>query len=289
MSTLSISAQRSGGDAAASPATPAASAALRSGTQAVERALSLLMQIAIAGSEGQRLSDLAARAGLDASTTHRLVASLGRFGFVEQDPRSRHYFLGLEFFSVAAAAAARIDRNDAVKASLTRMHQATGATALYQMRSGHDLVCIDIVPGRSALSGAELGMRRPIGLGAAGIAVLAAMPDQDGEDLVVANIRRIAKDPEQAIIQIRNALLAARRLGYAHEAPGDSAASHLAMAIVRPDGQPVGALSIVTGHAASRSPSETADRLFTEAQLLERSLFAIANDTADLADCKRRA
>ncbi|MFJ8045671.1 IclR family transcriptional regulator [Kitasatospora sp. NPDC096147] len=63
------------------------------GTQAVERAMSLLLCFSDEESE-LRISELCARTGLGQSTVSRMVASLDRLGFVLQDSRTGLYRLG---------------------------------------------------------------------------------------------------------------------------------------------------------------------------------------------------
>ncbi|MFC9328818.1 IclR family transcriptional regulator [Kitasatospora sp. NPDC057015] len=63
------------------------------GTQAVERAMSLLLCFSDEDSE-LRISELCARTGLGQSTVSRMVASLDRLGFVLQDARTGLYRLG---------------------------------------------------------------------------------------------------------------------------------------------------------------------------------------------------
>ena len=170
----------------------------RTGTQAVERALALLLHIASDDGAGQRLTDLSARTNLDAATVRRLLSSMARHGFVEQDQRNRRYFLGLEFFTIAAAASNRLDLASTTHQALYHLASETGATAAFCLCSGADLVCVDVArpPLESGDALLDMGSRRPIGAGAFGIAVLAALPDREGEDLILRNIPRMSRASE---------------------------------------------------------------------------------------------
>ena len=212
----------------------------------MERALALLLQIASDGGEGQRLTDLSAQTRLDASTVRRLLSSLARHGFVEQDARNRRYFLGLEFFTVAAAASNRLDLASTTHQTLGRLAAETGATAAFCLCSGEDLVCVDVArpSGDTGCTSLDMGSRCPIGAGAFGVAVLAALPDQEGEDLVIRNVRRMSRTPELAVRGIRQALLATRRHGYACERDLDTGIMPVAVAIINRDGRPEGALGL---------------------------------------------
>ena len=77
------------------------------GVQAVRRAGALLRALARAPASGTRLKDLAEATGFDRATVLRLLRTLCEDGLVEQDPTSRFYHLGLDFFRLAAVAANR--------------------------------------------------------------------------------------------------------------------------------------------------------------------------------------
>lgn len=216
-----------------------------SGAQSVERALTLLMQIARDDVGGSRLIDLAARSGLDPSTAHRLLSSLIRYGFVEKDASARRYFLGLEFFTAAAAASNRLGVADTVRDALLNLRDETGGTTMFLMRSGGDLVCVDLQFGahETSVNPLDLGSRWPIGAGAAGVAVLAALPDAEAEDIAVRNARRFAGDPEEAVKSIRRGLIDARQRGYSIEKEGAGLVT-FAQAVIGPTGRPDGALAL---------------------------------------------
>ena len=114
------------------------------GAQTVDRALGLLRLIAAGPAEGLRLSDMAAQAGLDPATAHRLMTSLVRNGFADQAAATRRYTLGLKVYSLAAAASNRHDPVAVARAALLRLSGATGDTATLCLRSGLDLVCVDV-------------------------------------------------------------------------------------------------------------------------------------------------
>ena len=70
--------------------------------QSVERALSVL-RVFTAGRPELRVSDVAAAAGLSLSTASRLLATLETAGFVDRDPVSGLYRLGLDMVSLGGA------------------------------------------------------------------------------------------------------------------------------------------------------------------------------------------
>jgi DNA-binding IclR family transcriptional regulator len=77
-------------------------AAEASSNQSVERALSVLRALA-AGRSELRVSDVAKATGLGLSTASRLLATLEAAGFVDRDPVSGLYRLGLDMVSLGGA------------------------------------------------------------------------------------------------------------------------------------------------------------------------------------------
>lgn len=218
----------------------------RSGTQAVDRALTLLHHLASGTGAGQPLGTLARRSGLDAATARRLLRALISHGFVEQDDRNRKYYLGLNFFTLAAAASNRLDLAEHVRASLFRLQRRTGRIAVYRLMSGADLVCVDSVQpsGAGNVGTGQIGTRLPVGADAFGIAVLAALPELEAEDLVIRNIRRFSHAPEETVRMLRTAILATRRKGYTLFDGGRAGTASLSVALVNRDGRPQGAIGL---------------------------------------------
>ena len=79
------------------------------GTQSIERALTLLREIAAHNRGGSRLLDLATRTGLQRPTVHRMLKCLAAENMVQQDPDTHRYFLGLD------GVRARADRRAALQ------------------------------------------------------------------------------------------------------------------------------------------------------------------------------
>src|SRR6185437_10408603 len=65
--------------------------------QSVDRALAIIEALA-QGQHGLPLMELSARAGLNISTCHHLLATLQRRGYVVQDKDSKEYSLGNKIF-----------------------------------------------------------------------------------------------------------------------------------------------------------------------------------------------
>src|ERR1044071_10435578 len=123
--------------------TAADEASRLSGTQSIERALTLIREIAAHNRTGSRLLDLASRTGLQRPTVHRMLKCLTLENMVLQDPQSHRYFLGPMVFELGLTAAPRFDLREVCQPSMRRIAEETGDTVFLTQRSGFDAVCVD--------------------------------------------------------------------------------------------------------------------------------------------------
>lgn len=103
------------------------SAAGASSVQALNRALALLR--GVASTDGQTLSEIAARQGLAVSSAHRLLSALAAHGFVEADAEDQSWSIGVEAFRVGQAFSRRHKAMQAARPTMRRLMEATGETA----------------------------------------------------------------------------------------------------------------------------------------------------------------
>jgi DNA-binding IclR family transcriptional regulator len=227
--------------------TAASGRRLTSGAQAVDRALGLLRLVASAPAEGLRLSDLAEASTLDRATTHRLLSSLVANELVDQDAVTRRYTLGMDFFTLAAAASNRYDVAEVARESLEALSAQTGDTTTLCMRSGLNLVCLDVEMGDFPIKALpmDIGSRRPLGAGASGVAMLAALPDFELEQTLHKVASRLAEAPGQATSAVLEAVASCRTAGYAL-APDEPQGRIMGLAVTLTNrlGRPQGTLSI---------------------------------------------
>lgn len=187
-------------------------------TQTLERAIGLLRILAAAGPEGRRLVDLQRETSLTKPTVHRILDSLKSEDFVEQVEDSRRYRLGKELAVLGWSAGRTVyDLKELASEEMAAVAAKTGDTSFLAIRSGHEAVCIDRQTGSYPVKAftVEVGTRRPLGIGATGVALLAAL-DPEQAELVNDAIRdQLANFPNASARQIREAVAEARRNGYA--------------------------------------------------------------------------
>jgi len=222
--------------------------AASSGAQAIDRAATLLLLVGRAGSSGARLSDLVEQCNLSKPTVRRMLLALVRAGLLDQDLQTRRYYLGPEIHVLGTLASARFGIHSISLRPLIRLSQETGDTAFLSVPRDVYSICVHREEGPYPIRVHALhaGDRHPLGVGAGSLALLAALPDKEVEEILAANADVLAdKYPSFAPAVLRSLVRDTRERGYAVN-PGmmlsDSWA--IGVAIRGSDGRPVGALSI---------------------------------------------
>lgn len=179
--------------------------------------MALLRALATAGPRGLPLSRLAAASGLAPSTVHRLLAQLVDEGAARQIEDTRCYALGPVVFELGLAAAQQFDMRAACLPAVRRLALEAGDTVYVVIRSGDEAVCIERHEGPSPIRvlTLQIGSRRPLGLGAGGLAILAALPDEERNALMERVAPRIAGDHGFPVKALRDSMAATRRQGHA--------------------------------------------------------------------------
>lgn len=211
----------------------------------VERAVRIL-RVMSDGSKA-RLTDIADAADLDKATTLRLLEVLVRDGFVARNVQTKQFTLGPELMVLGAAALKRFDPRPLVRPSLMRLAGAFQDSIVLSLPSGAESLCIDVEEGSYPIRANYLtvGSRRPLGVGAGSLALLAWMPDAEREAALEIMSGQLGRYPAITPGLLEERVANARERGYAVlldvvvERMGG-----IAMPILGPDGRPVAAISI---------------------------------------------
>jgi DNA-binding IclR family transcriptional regulator len=162
-----------------------------------------------------RLSDVAVATRLHKATAFRVLTALIQEGFVEQD-EAKGYHLGAAIWTLGMAAARRFDIRQMAARALDRITEASGDTAFLSIRSGLDAICIDRREGSFPIRTLtlEVGSRRPLGVGAGSLALLAFLPAEEVESVIAANANALRRYPGFARAELQRLVAATRAKGY---------------------------------------------------------------------------
>ncbi|MBI3918739.1 MAG: IclR family transcriptional regulator [Betaproteobacteria bacterium] len=164
-----------------------------------------------AGATGASLASLVEKVGLNRTTTFRILRCLLAQGAIRYDSQAMRYLLGPLAFEIHVAGEhQRPDLRAMCAPAMERVAQATGDTVFLMLRSGDDSICVDRRLGSYPIKTlvAEIGTRRPLGVGAAGLAILSALPEDERIRVMRANARRLARyglSPRALAAAIQNA------------------------------------------------------------------------------------
>lgn len=262
---------------ASNPNPGAPGSARAAGTQAIQRASLLMRLIASRSRAGLRLADVVQHSRLEHATAHRILKGLMAEGLVMQAADSRRYFLGPLVFELGLAAAPQFNLSDICRPSLTRIADKTGDTVFLTVRSDHDSVCIDRREGSFPIKTftLDVGARRPLGVGAGGMALVMLLPDDEVEEIVSVNAARLDAYHNLDAPALLKALGRSRKLGYAlndiHDTIG---VTTLSLPVVNRYGRPFAAISVgaISSRMTNGRQKELVALLRAEIALVEKAM-----------------
>ncbi len=239
-------------------------AAPPSGTQSIERVVHLLRVVASRGRSGMRLGDVTAATGLPSSTCFRMLQRLEKEGMVERHPLTRKYALGPLLYELGLLARPRFHLAQRCEDTLASLAERTQDTVYLSERRGLEAVCSARALGEFPIKALTLdvGIRRPLGVGAGGLAILCALPAAEADEIIEALADRYPKMSTLSANLVRAAVAEGRERGFAYL---DSAVfpGTAAVGVAIPALAPTAAISV----AAIGSRLDEARRLQVAAEL----------------------
>ncbi|SET60651.1 IclR family transcriptional regulator [Oceanicella actignis] len=143
--------------------------------RSVTRALTVLRTLA-ESADGLTLTETAARAGLAASTAHRILTTMESERFVRFDAANGCWHVGVAAFTVGAAFARTRDVIQLARPYMRRLVEQTGETANIFLESGGEVICMAQVESRHQMRAlTRVGGRVKMHWSGAGKAMLAFM------------------------------------------------------------------------------------------------------------------
>ncbi|NHQ75314.1 IclR family transcriptional regulator [Roseovarius gahaiensis] len=149
------------------------------GSQSVDRAFDLLHIVGGCGDDGASLQALVERSELTRPTVYRLISALIRASLVERDAVTDRFHLGEGASALGLIAESRHGVHTLARDSTLRLAADSEDTAFFGARRGSWSLCLLREEGRFPIRSHILaaGQRYPLGVGAHGIALLAALED----------------------------------------------------------------------------------------------------------------
>jgi len=163
------------------------------------------------------VTDLSKSLGIPKSTTYNLLATLKSRGYVEEDPQTSRYSLGVRFLELSQAVRANVEIRDRATALLRELAQrCREAVYLTVLHDDHSVYIYSIeAPGR-LLAPAAVGRRAPLHCTAVGKAKMAFLHDEE-VDRIIQRVGLPAFTPNTITQpeQLKAELAVIRQRGYA--------------------------------------------------------------------------
>lgn len=246
----------------------------------VGRVGAVLRAVSAEEPHGATTSRLARGTGLARPTVHRLLTSLQGEGLVDRDPVTGRWLLGPELFFLGSAAQPRYDVTSLAQPVVRRLALATGESAFFSARRGEETICLVREDGSFPIRSHVLveGIRFPLGVASAGLAILAFLPDHDVDDYLSRVDLATPYGAQHASGAVRRRVAATRAAGWAVN-PGllVEGSWGLGAAVFDAEDRPCWALSLTGIERRFEEPRqrEMGRLLLREAHELSRALHQV--------------
>jgi len=192
------------------------------------------------------VTELARRAGLPLTTTHRLVGELEQWGGLERGP-DRRYRIGLRFVEVAALCPRGTGLRDVALPIMEDLYEACHQNVQLAVRAGTEGVYVERIAGRHAVPVlTKVGARWPLHATGVGLVLLAYAPPEVREEVLAAPLRTFTRYTIADAATLRRTIAEVRRSRYAvSDRQITDDAYSVAAPVFGPDGECVAAVSLV--------------------------------------------
>jgi IclR family acetate operon transcriptional repressor len=145
--------------------------------QSLDRALSVLT--AAAGQDGVSLTELAQSLDIPTATTHRILTTLQKRGFLRFDEEQQDWTIGIEAYRTGVAYLKRTNLSDAGRPVMRRLMEETGETANLAVPDADEVVFIgQVETGNPIRAFFPPGSRTPMHASGIGKAILAVLSQE---------------------------------------------------------------------------------------------------------------
>jgi DNA-binding IclR family transcriptional regulator len=183
---------------------------------AIERALTVL-EFLCQSKRGFSLSEMSQRLRIPKSSTHLILATLERRGFLQKNTQTRRYSFGLQLVSLSRSALENLDLREEARPFLQTLMQKTSLTVHMAVLERNEAVIIEKVEAPGLLRLATwIGRRMDVNCTGVGKALIAFLPNDEFDQLI--RTKSFARHNARTIISInafKQEIVRIRQRGYA--------------------------------------------------------------------------
>ena len=183
------------------------------------RKIFLIMEEIAKNGGSMKLKDISKNLGYPPSTTHRLLNTLLELGYVDQNPNSTDYKIGIKVLSLAASSFNGIDLGSISHHYLMNLRDRTGETANLAIIDDYESLYIQKAESRAMVRVFSLiGKRAPLHATGVGKVMLADKPNYEIEEIIKeTGLPKVTKYTITDHDEFFNELETIRKRGYAYD------------------------------------------------------------------------
>lgn len=186
-----------------------------SSIQSIQRAAAILRSFSQTDAE-LGVTTISDQLGLHKSTVSRLLSALQHEGFVEQNPETGKYRLGLGLVSLAGAALSHMDLRQAAEPYMHSLAEVTQETVSLTVLDDDECVNIGRVASPKPIQHVGwLGRRTPLHCTSTGKVFLAYLTPEERDDILPDTLPRYTEKTVTDRTVLEQILAEVRRQGYA--------------------------------------------------------------------------
>lgn len=248
---------------------------------AVEQAGRILVALAGNDSGGMLLTEICKKVGIHNSKGYSILNTLESFGFVQRNPESKAYSLGIGLVFLSQRVLDSLDVRQAAGPFLRNLSSETASTAFLGWISDDRFYVVAKDHGSQIVTVTfRLGQRFPLYWGAHGKAILSILPDDERDKILSSGAFsfRYRGEPYD-LPRLEKELALCRKNGYAVDVGDQTEGINvLAAPVVGPTGRPLGAM-VVIGTFAVELVEEYGKLVAAEAGKFSHSMAYFAYGT----------
>lgn len=185
------------------------------GPRVLRRGLRVLGVLRQAGAAGMHVTDIARAAGMQRSTVYRYLDVLAQEGYALREPDAPHWRMAELGVMMAGDPHAEAVRG--LRPVLRQISDVSGDTAFLICRAGGDSLCLHREVGNYPVQvlAVTIGHRQPLGVGAAGLALLGALPPAEADEVIAQNEQALRAYGGMTVAQMRRLAGNTRDRGWA--------------------------------------------------------------------------
>lgn len=185
------------------------------GPRILRRGLRVLRVLREAGAGGLHVVDIARQAGMQRSTVYRYLDVLADEGYAVREPDAARWRTAETATLMAADPhAAAVQR---LRPAMRQISDVSGDSSFLIVRAGGDSLCLHREVGNYPVQvlAVTVGHRQPLGVGAAGLALLSALPDAEAQEVIEQNAGALRAYGGMTAAQMRRLVANTRDRGWA--------------------------------------------------------------------------